>query len=80
MRSVGASRMRVIRRATRPADGIVTREVFQCVDLILYLVHAPLQNLNASFGNNACIAFIEIYATVAFLRVLSRVDFRRLAA
>ena len=47
-------------------DSIVTCERFECVGLTLYLACSPLQNLNASSGSNACIAFIEIYAARRF--------------
>jgi hypothetical protein len=42
-------------------DGIGACELFEGVDLTVYLAYWPLQNLNASLGSNACIAFIEIH-------------------
>jgi hypothetical protein len=54
--------MRVIRRATRPAGWQSDVRGLRARDRTLYLVHAPLQNLNASLGSNACTAFIKIYA------------------
>jgi hypothetical protein len=41
-------------------DAIVSCEVFEFIELTLYLVHASLQDFNGGFGSNAYVAFIEI--------------------
>ncbi len=47
-------------------DAIVSCEVFEFIDLTLYLMHAPLQDFHGGFGSNAYVAFIEIYAARCF--------------
>src|SRR5712692_4024995 len=47
-------------------DAIVSCEVFEFIELTLYLVHAPLQDFHGGFGSNAYIAFIEMYAARCF--------------